>query len=111
MREIFFFRNEVEPGCPDHYTFCMVTFIVESCLIPFVGYYVGIRSVLLAHFVSDVAYPILLLPENLQGTTSPNLESQPSRQAGVSKGMPEVLLYTSGLWSPSCCLPKVHGYS
>ncbi len=65
MHEVFFFRNEVESGCPDYYTFCMVTFVVESCLILFVGYYVGIRSVLLAHFISNVAYPVLSLPENL----------------------------------------------
>ncbi len=63
--EIFFFRDEVESGCPDYYTFGMMTFIVESHLVPFVGYHIGIWSILLAHFVSDIAYPIFPLPEHL----------------------------------------------
>ena len=51
MHEMFFLCNKVKSGCSDYYKFCLVTFIVESRLAPFVGYRIGVRSVLLAHFV------------------------------------------------------------
>ena len=63
--KVFFLRDEVEFGSSSHYTLRMVTFVVMPGPVPLVGYYVRVRTVLSAHFISNIAYSIFPIHEKL----------------------------------------------
>ncbi len=61
--KVFFLRDEVESGGSCHYTLQMMAFIVEPGPVPSVGYYVRVRTVFFAHFISNIAYPVFAIYE------------------------------------------------
>ena len=52
--KVFFLRDEVEFGSSSHYAFRVVAFIVNPVPVPSVGYYVRVRTVFFAHFISNI---------------------------------------------------------
>ncbi len=54
MCKVFFLRDEVEFGSSSHYAFRVVAFIVNPVPVPSVGYYVRVRTVFFAHFISNI---------------------------------------------------------
>ncbi len=56
--KVFFFHGEVEFGSSGHYALRVVAFIVNPPPATSVRYYVWVRMVFFAHFISNIAYPV-----------------------------------------------------
>ncbi len=61
--KVLFLRDEIESGSPHYHALWMMAFVMSPGPVPFVGYNVRVRTVLFAHLISDVAYPVLSLQE------------------------------------------------